>query len=174
MDSKIIALVNKRDYKGLELLIDQLGNDIIKTIRAVLNRPEEYSYHEETENEVFYRIWKTMPTFDSQKSSLKTWVLTITRNLCIDKKRYILRIANTFPLEQNQELYAYDRHLEKESFLEMICSLNAEDQFIFLTYYFYQESPQQIAEQLNIEVSQVYNRLSRGRKKLKNQLEREK
>lgn len=174
MDSKITALINKRDYKGLELLIEYLGNDIIKTIRAVLSRPEEHSYHEETENEVFYRIWKRMPTFDSQKSSLKTWVLTITRNLCIDKKRYILRTSNTSLLEQNQELYVYDRHLEKEMFLEMICSLSTEDQFIFLTYYFYQESPQQIAEQLKIEVSQVYNRLSRGRKKLKNQLEREK
>ncbi|WP_283160560.1 hypothetical protein [Candidatus Enterococcus clewellii] len=40
MDDTIVKLLKNRDYKGLELLIDHLGNDIIKTICAVLNRPE--------------------------------------------------------------------------------------------------------------------------------------
>jgi RNA polymerase sigma-70 factor (ECF subfamily) len=173
MDRKIIALINERDYKGLELLIEHLGNDIIRTISAVLNRSEEHSYHEETENEVFYRLWKNIPIFDEEKSSLKTWVLTITRNICIDKKRAILRIADTSPLEQSEAFHSYDRPLEKELFLELVSSLDTEDQIIFLDHYFYQKRPQEIAAQLNIEVSQVYNRLSRGRKKLKKQLEEE-
>lgn len=172
MDDEIVELLKEQDFKGLELLIELLGNDIIKTICAVLNRPEEYSHHKDAENEVFYKLWKGISQFNEEKSSLKTWVLTITRNTCIDKKRTILR-TGTIPLDNIKEHPAYDRYLEKEEFLELIHSLKSEDQWIFLSYYFYQETPQQIAETLNIEATQVYNRLSRGRKKLKAVFEQE-
>lgn len=173
MDNTIVKLLKNRDYKGLELLIDHLGNDIIKTICAVLNRPEEYSYHKDTENEVFYSLWKNISQFDAAKSSLKTWTLTIARNASIDKKRQILRKQDILPLDQAKEQATYDRYLEKEQFLALIGSLSAEDQLIFLNHYFYKETPQEISALLSIDVSQVYNHLSRGRKKLKAVLEKE-
>ena len=41
---------------------------------------------------------------------------------------------------------------------------------IFLLYYFYQESPETIAEQTDLNISAIYNRLSRGRKRLKERM----
>lgn len=173
MEEKIVSLLKKQDFKGLELLIDMLGTDILKTIHAILNRPEEDSYQKETENEVFYKIWQKIQQFDSRKSSLKTWTLTIVRNTCIDKKRSILKKQDVLPLELVSNYPTYDHPLEKVQFLELIDSLTQEDQLIFLSYYFYQETPQQIAERLRMDVSQIYNRLSRGRKRLKTVLEKE-
>lgn len=71
------------------MLIDAYGEEIIKAMNAILNRTEERSCHKEAENEVCYKIWKSIDQFDPSKSSLKTWLLTINRNSYIDKKRSI-------------------------------------------------------------------------------------
>ncbi|MCB5950770.1 sigma-70 family RNA polymerase sigma factor [Enterococcus sp. BWT-B8] len=171
MDAKIVELMKMKDFRGLELLINSYGEEIIKTINAVLNRTEEHNYHKEAENEVFYKIWRSIDQFDVSKSSLKTWSLTITRNSCIDKKRTIIRKQKLVPLEQAAESKIYDQYFEKEEFLDLICSLSSEDQLIFLKYYYYQETPQMIAEELQLPITQIYNHLSRGRKKLKKNLQ---
>ncbi|MFD1899840.1 sigma factor-like helix-turn-helix DNA-binding protein [Enterococcus termitis] len=41
---------------------------------------------------------------------------------------------------------------------------------IFLKYYYYQDSAAEIAKELNMEVTQIYNRLSRGREKLRHSI----
>lgn len=69
-----------------------------------------------------------------------------------------------------QELAIEESPLTKENFLCFIEDLEALDQRIFLLYYFYQESPETIAEQTDLNVSAIYNRLSRGRKRLKERM----
>lgn len=171
MEKEIIALLIKRDFLGLEQFIDLLGSDIVKCIRALLNHPEEITYRKEAENEVFYRIWQKIASYDADKSSLKTWSLTITRNICLDKKRAIIRAQNIIPMEQLPESPLVDDYFEKENFLDLLQNLSEEDQLIFLKYYYYQDTPSEIAKELTMDVTQVYNHLSRGRKKIKELLD---
>lgn len=58
-------------------------------------------------------------------------------------------------------------HKKKENFLSEIDQLTEQDQFIFLYYYFYQFSANEIAQLLSIKEEAVFNRHSRGRKKLR-------
>lgn len=167
MEKEIVSLLINRDFLGLEKFIDLLGTDIIKCIRAILNHSEEATYRKEVENEVFYRIWQKISSYDANKSSLKTWSLTITRNICLDKKRTIIRERNIIPMEQLPDNALEDEYFEKENFLDLLIYLTEEDQLIFLKYYYYQDTPANIAKELKMDVSQVYNRLSRGRKKIK-------
>ncbi|MHC5216275.1 sigma-70 family RNA polymerase sigma factor [Enterococcus sp. LJL128] len=163
----IVKLIKDQNFKGLELLIDHLGKDILKTIYSILDRPEERDYRREAENEVFYKLWKKMNHYNATKSSLKTWVLTITKNTCIDKKRSLVKMKNLLPIEDAANLGTCDAYFEKEHFLELVAQLKKEDQLIFLKYYYYQQTPQEIAASLGLTADQVYNHLSRGRKKLK-------
>lgn len=171
MEKEIILLLQKKDFLGLEKFIDFLGTDIVKCIRAILNHPEEITFRKETENEVFYRIWQKISSYDADKSSLKTWSLTITRNICLDKKRSIIREQNIIPMAQLPEHASEDKYFEKENFLDLLNYLTEEDQLIFLKYYYYQDTPSDIAKELKMDVSQVYNHLSRGRKKIKQQFD---
>lgn len=166
-EKEIVARLKAQDFLGLEKFIDLLGTDIVKCIRAILNHAEERVYHKEVENEVFYRIWQKIASYDADKSSLKTWSLTITRNSCLDKKRMIIRQHKLVPLDQLAEKVLEDEYFEKENFLELLKNLTTEDQLIFLKYYYYQDTPSEIAKELKMDVSQVYNHLSRGRKKIK-------
>lgn len=167
VDEEIIKLIKGKDFEGIRLIIDQYGASILKTIRAILPGGYEQNYWSDVENEVFYDLWKKIPTYQEERSSLLTFILMVTRSRAIDRKRQLQRrqaeselpAAELLPTEEVQPL-------EREHFLLLIDHLGELDQRIFLKFYFYQEKPEEIAVDLDLAVSAVYNHLSRGRSKL--------
>lgn len=56
----------------------------------------------------------------------------------------------------------------KKEILYLVNSLKHKDREIFIKYYFNDETIDLIASDLDLSPTQIYNRLSRGRKNLKN------
>ena len=143
---------------------------MLRTIHSVLSQPHEVSERQDVANEVFYEVWQKIAAYQPERSRLITWLLLISRSRAIDHKRKLnKRSLEEKPVDE-QELAIEESPLTKETFLGFIEDLEALDQRIFLLYYFYQESPETIAEQTNLNVSAIYNRLSRGRKRLKERM----
>lgn len=166
-DEEIIERIKKKDYAGLEELLAVYGDSMLRTIHSVLSQPHEVSERQDVANEVFYEVWQKIAAYQPERSRLITWLLLISRSRAIDHKRKLnKRSLEEKPVDE-QELAFEDSPLTKENFLGFIEDLEALDQRIFLLYYFYQESPETIAEQTDLNISAIYNRLSRGRKRLK-------
>ncbi|MDR3827829.1 MAG: sigma-70 family RNA polymerase sigma factor [Enterococcus sp.] len=169
-DEEIIERIKKKDYAGLEELLAVYGDSMLRTIHSVLSQPHEVSERQDVANEVFYEVWQKIAAYQSERSRLITWLLLISRSRAIDHKRKLnKRSLEEKPVDE-QELAIEESPLTKETFLGFIEDLEALDQRIFLLYYFYQESPETIAEQTDLNVSAIYNRLSRGRKRLKERM----
>ncbi|MBO6384517.1 sigma-70 family RNA polymerase sigma factor [Enterococcus casseliflavus] len=169
-DEEIIERIKKKDYAGLEELLAVYGDSMLRTIHSVLSQPHEVSERQDVANEVFYEVWQKIAAYQPERSRLITWLLLISRSRAIDHKRNLnKRSLEEKPVDE-QELAIEDSPLTKETFLGFIEDLEALDQRIFLLYYFYQESPETIAEQTDLNVSAIYNRLSRGRKRLKERM----
>ncbi|MFT0196641.1 sigma-70 family RNA polymerase sigma factor [Candidatus Enterenecus avicola] len=169
-DEEIIERIKKKDYAGLEELLAVYGDSMLRTIHSVLSQPHEVSERQDVANEVFYEVWQKIAAYQPEKSRLITWLLLISRSRAIDHKRKLnKRSLEEKPVDE-QELAIEESPLTKETFLGFIEDLEALDQRIFLLYYFYQESPETIAEQTDLNVSAIYNRLSRGRKRLKERI----
>ena len=169
-DEEIIERIKKKDYAGLEQLLAVYGDSMLRTIHSVLSQPHEVSERQDVANEVFYEVWQKIAAYQPERSRLITWLLLISRSRAIDHKRKLnKRSLEEKPVDE-QELAIEDSPLTKETFLGFIEDLEALDQRIFLLYYFYQESPETIAEQTDLNVSAIYNRLSRGRKRLKERM----
>nr|WP_230319073.1 sigma-70 family RNA polymerase sigma factor [Enterococcus casseliflavus] len=146
------------------------GDSMLRTIHSVLSQPHEVSERQDVANEVFYEVWQKIAAYQPERSRLITWLLLISRTRAIDHKRKLnKRSLEEKPVDE-QELAIEESPLTKENFLCFIEDLEALDQRIFLLYYFYQESPETIAEQTDLNVSAIYNRLSRGRKRLKERM----
>nr|WP_249641300.1 sigma-70 family RNA polymerase sigma factor [Enterococcus casseliflavus] len=146
------------------------GDSMLRTIHSVLSQPHEVSERQDVANEVFYEVWQKIAAYEPERSRLITWLLLISRSRAIDHKRKLnKRSLEEKPVDE-QELAIEESPLTKENFLCFIEDLEALDQRIFLLYYFYQESPETIAEQTDLNVSAIYNRLSRGRKRLKERM----
>jgi RNA polymerase sigma-70 factor, ECF subfamily len=169
-DEEIIERIKKKDYAGLEELLAVYGDSMLRTIHSVLSQPHEVSERQDVANEVFYEVWQKIAAYQPERSRLITWLLLISRSRAIDHKRKLnKRSLEEKPVDE-QELAFEDSPLTKENFLGFIEDLEALDQRIFLLYYFYQESPETIAEQTDLNISAIYNRLSRGRKRLKERM----
>ncbi len=169
-DEEIIERIKKKDYAGLEELLAVYGDSMLRTIHSVLSQPHEVSERQDVANEVFYEVWQKIVAYQPERSRLITWLLLISRSRAIDHKRKLnKRSLEEKPVDE-QELAIEESPLTKENFLCFIEDLEALDQRIFLLYYFYQESPETIAEQTDLNVSAIYNRLSRGRKRLKERM----
>lgn len=169
-DEEIIERIKKKDYAGLEELLAVYGDSMLRTIHSVLSQPHEVSERQDVANEVFYEVWQNNAAYQPERSRLITWLLLISRSRAIDHKRKLnKRSLEEKPVDE-QELAIEESPLTKENFLCFIEDLEALDQRIFLLYYFYQESPETIAEQTDLNVSAIYNRLSRGRKRLKERM----
>lgn len=169
-DEEIIERIKKKDYAGLEELLAVYGDSMLRTIHSVLSQPHEVSERQDVANEVFYEVWQKIAAYQPERSRLITWLLLISRTRAIDHKRKLnKRSLEEKPVDE-QELAIEESPLTKETFLCFIEDLEALDQRIFLLYYFYQESPETIAEQTDLNVSAIYNRLSRGRKRLKERM----
>ena len=130
---------------------------------------------EDLSQEIFIKAYRNLDKYNP-KMKFSTWILSISRNTCIDYLRK-KRVEN-LPLEEGIKtgegpLSAEEAYLYKEQKLEIeqaIGSLPEEYRLLIILYHQQGQSYKEIAEILNMPMSLVKNRLHRGRKMLKEKL----
>lgn len=165
-DELIIKYIRKRKEEGMEMLIDSYRGLITSVIRRHLG--VLINYEEECVSDVLLSIWDSIKSFDKSKNDFKNWVCAISKYKAIDyKRKYISKIETT---DISQELYYIDTDLMKaeieEEIKEILSHLNDKDRELFIKHYLEGESLESIAVKNNAKVSNLYNRLSRGRKRI--------
>lgn len=166
-DELIIKYIKKRKEEGMEMLIDNYRGLITSVIRRHLG--VLINYEEECVSDVLLSIWDNIKSFDKSKNDFKNWVCAISKYKAIDyKRKYISKIETT---DISQELYYIDTDLMKaeieEEVKEILSHLNDKDKELFIKHYLEGESLESIAVRNNTKVSNLYNRLSRGRKRIR-------
>ncbi|WP_026886996.1 sigma-70 family RNA polymerase sigma factor [Clostridium beijerinckii] len=171
MDKEIYLLIKKRSEKGMELLINEYA-PLIKAIvkKHLYNFPQ---YHEECINDVYLKIWNNITSFDKEKNILKNWIAAIAKYRAIDYKRKYLKtlehmdiseldIESDFTIEKE----ALKNELEYET-EEILKYLSLFDKQLFIKLFVKEESVKEVSEEFNIKPSVLYNRISRGKNKLR-------
>lgn len=171
MDKEIYSLIKKRNEKGMELLINEYA-PLIKAIvkRHLYNLPQ---YHEECINDVYLGIWNNIARFDNEKNILKNWIAAITKHRAIDYKRKYLKTLEHIDISELE--IESDFAIEKEVLMneleheteEILRSLNSLDKQLFIKLFMKEESIKEVSEEFNIKPSVLYNRISRGKSKLR-------
>ena len=166
-DELIIKYIRKRKEEGMEMLIDSYRGLITSVIRRHLG--VLINYEEECVSDVLLSIWDSIKSFDKSKNDFKNWVCAISKYKAIDyKRKYISKIETT---DISRELYYIDTDLMKaeieEEIKEILSHLNDKDRELFIKHYLEGESLESIAVKNNAKVSNLYNRLSRGRKRIR-------
>ncbi len=122
-------------------------------------------WQEDCINDVYFSLWRNITRFDPEKNSLKNWIGAVAKYRAIDyKRKYVFS-------EEYEESGAEDkaflkRELEEET-RELLGNLSAEDREIFVRRYIMDENIDDISRAVGKKSSAVYNRLSRGRRKLR-------
>lgn len=171
MDEEIYSLIKNRNEKGMELLINEYAS-LIKAIvkKHLYNLPQ---HHEECINDVYLGIWNNIASFNKEKNILKNWIAAIAKYRAIDYKRKYLKtlehidisevdIESDFTIEK--EVLKNELDYETE---EILKNLSLLDKQLFIKLFVREESIKEVSEEFNIKPSVIYNRVSRGKSKLR-------
>lgn len=170
-DRLIIKYIKKRREDGLDMLIDKYSKTIKGVIRKYLSNLKEYE--EECLNDIFLSIWNNIDSFDHKKNDFKNWIISVSKYRAIDYKRKYLKELNILEIDLNviedENRVEVDilRDELKDEVYSLLKNLNHKDREVFIKYYIEELELDNISKIMNIKESNIYNRLSRGRKKLR-------
>ncbi|MEW4273753.1 RNA polymerase subunit sigma-70 [Priestia aryabhattai] len=164
-DDWIVASIMRKKEKGLELLIDQYGGLITAIVRKHLGTLK--SYEEECINDVLLAVWHHIHRFDSEKNTFKNWVAAVAKYKAIDYQRKYIKTQHEALGEAEFGETSGVHNVQRDDVEELLGHLSEGDRELFKAYYLQEIELKQIAKKQETTISNLYNRLSRGRKKLK-------
>lgn len=176
-DNEIISKVLTGDYQAYAGLVNRYQNYVFTlSLRIVKNREDA----EEVAQDVFIKAYKYLADFRGA-SRFTTWLYTIVNNTCISflrkKKLDIHSLDNekVFELADNQDSGMRANLIEQKSKLGMVNEaiglLNPDDAKILTLFYKAEQSLEETAQVLGIEVNAAKVRLHRARTRLKEKME---
>ena len=133
---------------------------------------------EEIASDVFLAVWKNKEKLDINKE-ITPYMAGVTKNLILKKKNNIknenenIEEFKNVLYEKNNNIHNQIEESEKITILtKELTKMKEEDKKIFTYYYYQSKSIKDISNLLKISQIKVKSRLSRVRKKLKNELEK--
>lgn len=171
-ESTALRKLAKGNTDALEWFIHKYTPYVTTVVYNIIGQSMDQADIEEVVSDVFVALWQNAEKVHSPKGFLGT----IARNKAKNKAR---ELKLTLPLEEdilvvdelNPETHIEKRELSaavKRAVLEM----GQPEKDIFLRFYFYYQTMEEIAEDMNLPLSTVKTKLRRGRVKLKQTLMR--
>ena len=170
-EENFISRLKNKDEKALEYVIDSYGWIIKTVVKKHLSKLE--NHQDECINDIILAIWNNIERFDENKSSFKNWVGGISKYKSIDYSRKYSERVSIENIENLSISSKYDIHEEviKEDLSEelegMLNQLKPKDKELFIKLYVKEQEIDEIALDMGINRDAVYNRVSRGKKKLR-------
>src|SRR5215203_1871787 len=141
--------------------------------------------HDEAEDltqDIFLKIFKALKTFD-RRANFQTWIISISRNLCIDHYRSVRKERQTIarevdttdlqPASRERGPYAAAEHQDLRELLRIaLAKLPLTLRTAVVLRDLQELSYQEIAEKLELPEGTVKSRINRGRLELARQLKR--
>lgn len=155
----------------MKSIIDQYRNNIRKIISSMTG-----SQNEDIEQEVYIRTWKNIDKY-KEKGKFKSWVSTITANLCRDymKSSYFRHSQNTVTEEddliqiKDEKESIEDTSIRKQRqkrIIDAVDALKPKFREVVIMYEMQDMSYEEISEKLKVPVGTVRSRLFNARKEL--------
>lgn len=171
-DKLIIKYIKRKNERGLEMLVDNYGGFITAVIRRYLFQGN--NHEEECMDDVLLAIWNNIDKFHPDKNSFKNWIGSVTKYKVIDYNRKFVRSPKEEITEELShfvdENFVEDNLLQRELREELetlLSNLKPQDKELFISYYLEEMKVEAISEETGLKTQTIYNRLSRGRAKLK-------
>mgnify|MGYP000189988715 CR=1 FL=1 len=132
---------------------------------------------EEVIQEVMIAVWTKSSTYDSNKSSVSTWIYTIARNKRIDKirkeKRHYLSESDEgleIPVDSTQEKEIFSAQVSN-SLKKYMSNLPEEQSKLLKLSYFYNKTHADISTELKIPLGTVKSRIRLALTKMRHLVE---
>ncbi|NKQ22645.1 sigma-70 family RNA polymerase sigma factor [Brevibacillus laterosporus] len=162
----------------MERIMNEYGRRVVHLVYLIVkNRTSA----EDIAQEVFVKVYRHLPSFRGE-SSIQTWIYRIAIN---EAKKHVRSwyVRNIFPSlfgeylhtqkEQDETEPLVMKQVERKEFVQLVLKLPLSYRQVIVLHYYQDLSIEEVAHVLEASQGAVRNKLYRGRKKLKQLLERE-
>jgi RNA polymerase sigma-70 factor (ECF subfamily) len=171
---KLISMLAEKNQHGLEILYDNYSASLYGVIHRIVGVDE---IAEDILQETFLKIWNNFSQYNSSKGRLSTWMLSLARNLSIDKirsKEFINQNKNR-ALDNNVLLSDDNHHQynpETIGLREMVRKLEPEYRELIDLLFFEGYTQTEAAEKLGIPLGTIKTRSRTALNRLRNEFEK--
>ena len=175
-DEEVMHLVQDGDPRAFELLFDRHGGAAFSLAYRMLG---DRVGAEDVSQEAFLSIWRSRLRYQSDRGSVRTWVLGIVhhraidalrRNLVHDRRRISAEgIEERFEAAERTDVEVARRE-EARGVRAALATLPAEQSRVIELAYFGGFSHSRIAEMLDMPIGTVKGRMRLGLDKLRHEL----
>ncbi len=164
-NSLIIKYIREGDERGWNMLIDRYSKTVYNLAYNFCGTSDDAN---DLTQDIFIKIYKNIDKFD-EKFNIKSWIIRISKNHCIDYWRKNKK--NNLRIDLNDNLLKDDNSPEeiliKSSDLnklrEKILKLKPEIRSMLILRDIQNHSYQEISESLDIPLGTVKSRINRAR-----------
>src|SRR3990167_9195167 len=167
------------DQTAWDAIVRQHGRKVFNVAYKFVGRHDE---PEDLAQDIFLKIFKALKTFD-RRANFQTWIISISRNLCIDHYRSVRKERQTIarevdttalqPASRERTPYALAEHQDLRVMLRVALEKLPLTLRTAVVLRDLQElSYQEIADRLGLPEGTVKSRINRGRIELARQLKR--
>ncbi len=166
-EKNFIKHLRRKEEPALEFVVRHYGGRMKTVIHRIL-----YSYPEDAEEclyESILKIWEHIACYDETKSTFANWAAAIAKYTALDRLRKLTKLEPAVDIDQMQmedTMQMTENALFNEFFMELISCLNEEEKSIFIHIFWEGASVSETAAALGKKKSVLYNRISRGKKKI--------
>ena len=157
-EAQLIAAVADGDRRALAALYDRYARALYAFGHRRLG---DRGLAEELVQQVLLRVWRRARDYDPTRGSVRTWVLAIARNCCVDLHRRRLRSPRTEPLDDRDDVDPgedLERLLRAEVVRAALGRLSDEHRRVLELVYFRGFTQAEAAERLGLPLGTVKSR----------------
>lgn len=172
-DKEIIEGILKKDTAALKQLINKYGSLIYNVAASILNQSHEKQDIDECVDDILLCLWNYVDSFSMERGNFKVWLIAVAKHKALNYKKKLRKALDNVDID-DQQIHSdddleseYINKDKKKQILSLLNNLNKTDKEVFVRKYLKDEGAEEIATKMKLTPMAVYNRLSRGRKKLK-------
>lgn len=173
-ENNFIDELKCRNETALDYIYSKYLNLVYKVVIDILGDITTKEDIEECVSDIFIGIWKNIEKYNPNVTPFKKWLIAVSKYKAIDYLRKLSKHQQTVELEENISIAKDNiedkiiRDSEIATLHSVIMDMSEVDRDIFIKRYILNENISDIAKHLDMPRSAIDNRLSRGRKAIRN------
>lgn len=172
-ENNYIEQLRLHNETALMYVIDTYGG-LLKSVisKHLFAMPDRV---EECLNDVLLSIWENIASFDEGRSTFKNWAAAIARYQAVDYLRKYHRelqqveIKDTLAAEDDVMSRQLIEDEISEEMERLLNCLNEKDRILFWKLYVEDKPMEEVSKETGMQKSVIYNRLSRGKRRIRKQ-----
>lgn len=172
-DEDLISLVGAGDAFAFSALHDRHSRAISSLARRLTGDEQDA---EDLAQDAFLKVWRSADSYRAERGSVRTWMLSVVRNQCIDRlrsqashRRTQERAEAEAPRSQPSEAFSEIwRKYRRDRVREALEALPQTQHKVLALAHFCDRTNAEVAERLCLPLGTVKGRVRAGLKKLRN------